>query len=316
MGYPTTQNYMDQGGDRFTVGQEGEFRLLGALTGGLYVKRYYVDNVNGAAENDGLSWGTAFAQITTAVTAWEAFRAAETNVYARGAIFVRGTDPAYTKLTALPSYCDIIGVGAESNGNGTGIVKIGADGADGIAGTARGLGLYNLQIISGGAFWCCDFVNLFRSRIERCCFQAKDHATSGAIRFSSSSGGINIINCHMTGSGNVIHAVGIQVQGGNFDSCRIEDNIIIGTTAGVLIDNTCSTGLNGTAADNTIFRHNVIGDLGRGCVIAIDDNSPAGMINYIENSVMGTSLITCANNGAARVHGNVSANGFVAVTAS
>jgi hypothetical protein len=108
----------------------------------------------------------------------------------------------------------------------------------------------------------------------------------------------------------------MQVQGGNFDSNRIEDNEIIGTTAGVLIDNTCSTGQNGTAADNTVFLHNVIGDLGRGCATAIDDNSPAGMINYVGNSVMGTALITCVNNGAARVHGNVSANGFVAVTAS
>lgn len=296
--------------------QDFQNNMLDAITIGMYVKSYFVDNVNGSASNTGLSWEAAFAQISTAITAWEAFRAAQANVYGRGVIYVRGTGTAYTALAALPSYCDIIGVGAEANGNGTGIVMIGANGADGIAGTARGLGLYNLQIISGGAFWCADFVSLFRSRIERCCFQAKDNATNGAIRFSASSGGNNIINCHMTGSGNVIHAVGIQVQGGNFDSCRIEDNIIIGTTAGVLIDNTCSTGLNGTAADNTIFRHNVIGDLGRGCVTAIDDNSPAGMINYIENAVMGTALITCANNGAARVHGNVSANGFVAVTAS
>jgi hypothetical protein len=37
---------------------------------------------------------------------------------------------------------------------------------------------------------------------------------------------------------------------------------------------------------------------------------------YAQNSVMGTNLITVANSGAARVHGNVSANGFVAVTAS
>jgi len=41
-----------------------------------------------------------------------------------------------------------------------------------------------------------------------------------------------------------------------------------------------------------------------------------GYIQYAENSVMGTNLITIANSGAARCHGNVSANGFVAVTAS
>jgi len=296
--------------------QDWANNLVDSVMNDIYVRKYFVDNVNGSASNDGLTWATAFAQISTAITAWEAWRALQANIYGKGTIYVRGTGTAYTALAALPSYCDIIGVGAESNGNGTGIVMIGADGADGIAGTARGLGLYNLQIISGGAFWCADFVSLFRSHIENCCFQAKDHATNGGIRFSASSGGNKILNNHWTGSGNVIHVVGMQVQGGNFDSNRIEDNIIIGTTAGVLIDNTCSTGQLGTAADNCVFRHNVIGDLGRGCVTAIDDNEIAGMINWIENSVMGTNLICCVNNGAARVHGNVSANGFVAVTAS
>ena len=278
----------------------------------------YVNNITGAAGNDGKSWARPLAQVSQAITKVEAFLAGltATNAYVRSIIYVQGTGTAYTALAALPNYCDIIGVGAPANGNGTGIAIIGANGADGIAGTARGLHLENLQFVSGGAFWCADFAALFRSTILNCCFQSKDSATDGGIRIVGASGGVNIIGCHWTGSGNVIHKVGIQIQGGNFDSSRIEDCIIIGTTAGVLIDNTVSTGQNGTAADNTIFRNNVIGDLGRGCVTAIDDNSPAGMINYIGNSVMGTNLITCANNGAARVHGNFSANAYVAVTAS
>jgi len=283
-------------------------------------RTYFVNNITGSSSNDGLSWDRAFAEVSQAITASEAFRVllgGTTNDYIRNTIVVQGTGTAYAALTELPNYCDIIGVGAASNGNGTGIAIIdGAGAADAITGTARGLNIYNMQFVASGSFWCCDFVQLLRSSLIDCCFQAKDTATDGGIRFKESSGGLNIKDCHWTGSGNVIHKVGFQVQGGNFDSCRIEDCIIIGTTAGVLIDNTCSTGQLGTAADNTIFRNNVIGDLGRGCATAIDDNCVVGMINYISNSIMGTAGITCVNNGAARVHGNFTANAFIAVTAS
>ena len=49
------------------------------------MKRYFVDNINGDAGNDGLSWNTAFAWVSTAITAWEAYRATLANIYARGA---------------------------------------------------------------------------------------------------------------------------------------------------------------------------------------------------------------------------------------
>jgi hypothetical protein len=304
MGNPVTKNYMHPGGDKWTIGPEGELEVLGMLTGGVYARRYYVDNVNGLAGNDGLTPATAFAQVSQAITAWEAYRVTLANVYARGAIYVFGTGTAYAALTALPNYCDIIGVGANPNGNGTGIVIIGADGADGIAGTARGLGLYNLQIVSGGAFWCCDFVNLFRSTIENCAFQTKDHASDGGIRFTGASGGVTIRKCHWLGSGNVIAAVGMQVSGANFNDCLIEECEIHGTTAGVLIDDTCSTGQNGTAADNTVFKNNVIGDLGRGCAKGVDDNEVSGMITYVGNYITATDAMEMTNRGTVRCIGN------------
>jgi hypothetical protein len=275
-----------------------------------YVRRYFVDNINGSASNDGLSWASAFAEVSQAVTAWEAYRITLPNIYGKAAIYVRGTGTKYAALTALPNYCDIIGVGATPNGNGTGIAIIGADGADGIAGTARGLGLFNLQIQSGGAFWCCDFVQLLRSRIEGCCFQANTHAADGGIRFTGASGGVIIKDCMWGGSGLVHPVVGIQISGANFDNSKVEGNIIIGTTAGVLVDAGVAN------ADLTVFKNNHIGDGGRGCVTAIDDNATAGMIMYDTNVVMGTNKICCVNNGAARVHGNLTANGFCAVTAS
>jgi hypothetical protein len=313
MGTPITQNYMVPGGDKWVIGAEGELEILGVVTGGNYVKRYFVDNVNGDDANAGLTWATAFEQIDAAITAWETFRALQTNVYAQGAIYVRGTGTAYDALAALPSYCDIIGVGAEPAGDGTGIVVIGANGADGIAGTARGLGLYNLQFVTGGAFWAADFVNLFRSKIVHCAFKNVTAAADGGLRFSGASGGLVIEDCIWMAANDVCFKVGIQAQGTHLNACRIRKNYITGTTAGVLIDATVTHG------DWTVFEDNVIGDLGHGCVKAIDDNQPSDAVswlNYVKNSVMGTNLITIANNGAARCHGNVSANDFVAVTAS
>ena len=281
------------------------FAFLHRLLAGSPETVYYVDNVNGSSANNGLSWDTPFAQISQAITAWEALRVTLANVYQRGAIYVRGTATPYTALAALPNYCDIIGIGAVSNGNGTGIASIsGAGAANAIAGTARGLKLFNLQFIATGAFWCADFVSLFRSEIANCTFQALTTATDGAIRFSASSGGNYIHDNWMTGSGNVIHKVGMQIQGGNFDSNRIENNEIIGTTAGVLVDNTCSTGTNGTAADNTVFKGNVIGDLGRGCAKGVDDNEVSGMITYAGNFITATDAMEMTDRGNVRCIGN------------
>jgi hypothetical protein len=277
-----------------------------------YVKEYFVDNIAGAAAGPGTR-ANPYAQVSQAITAWEALRATLANVYGIAVVYVRGTGTVYTALTALPSYCDVIGDGAEPGGDGTGIVQIGANGADGVAGTARGLTLKNLQLISGGAFWCADFVNLFRSRIEHCAFKNATAAADGGLRFSGASGGLVVEDNIWMANNDVCHKVGVQAQGTHLNASRFRKNLITGTTAGVLIDNTLKNG------DYTVFEDNVIGDIGKGCVTAIDDNQPAdsvGWLNYVKNSVMGTNLITIANNGAARCHGNVSANSFVAVTAS
>jgi hypothetical protein len=275
-----------------------------ALDGNHYVKKYFVDNVSGAATNEGVSWDKPFAQPSQAVTAWEAFRALQPNIYGRGLILVRGTGTAYTALTALPNYCDIVGVGANPNGNGTGIAIIGANGADGISGTARGLGLKNLQIRYGGAGWGGDFVQLLRSTIEDCCFLCDTAAGEGGIRFTGASGGVTIRRCHWAGSGNVIAKVGIEIDGPNFNDCLIEDNQIHGTTAGILVADTCSTGQNGTAADNTIVKNNVIGDLGRGCAKGVDDNEILGMIVYAGNFIMATDAMEITEGGTRRCVGN------------
>ena len=283
-----------------------------ALLAHKYYKHYWVDNSRGQTAGPG-TYQSPFAQVSQAIAAWVIELATLPDIYRRACIHVIGTGVAYTALTSLPAYagCDIIGEGAPANGNGTGIVVIGVNGADGITFAAtRSLGLFNLQIRSGGAFWVIDAGSFLRSVIEDCHFMANVAAPDGGLRMTLASGGLRIRR-NTWGGDNLQHPkVGIQASGPNFDSSMVEDNFIIGTTAGVLIDAACVN------ADLTLFKGNHIGDGGRGCVTAIDDNSTAGKIMFDGNYVMGTNLICCVNNGAARVHGNMSANGFVAVTAS
>jgi len=291
--------------------QEQEI-LENSLATRKYEKHYWVDNVRGSSGGPG-TYQQPYAQPSQAIAAWVAYLATLPNIYRRACIHVIGTGTAYTALTSLPAYmgADIIGEGAPANGNGTGIAIIGVNGADGITGAAtRSMGLFNLQIRSGGSFWCLDVGNLLRSVIQDCHFMANVAAPDGGIRLTDASGGCRILH-NTWGGDNLQHPkVGIQLSGANFDNSLVEDNVIIGTTAGVLVDAACVKG------DLTVFRRNHIGDGGHGCTTAIDDNATTGTIMYDGNYVMGDALITCVHNGAARVHGNMSANAFVAVTAS
>ena len=157
----------------------------GQLSGGYLPENpgrdYYVNNITGSDSMNGRSWARAFASISAAVTASEAYRAlkATTNEYIRNRIFIQGTGTAYATLTALPSYCDMIGVGADPRGNGAGIVRIGPDSGafDGVllSATVRGLNVYNIQFQAGVGKYSFKGTNLFRSRFENCVF-----ATNGS----------------------------------------------------------------------------------------------------------------------------------------
>ena len=68
MGYPTTKNYMDEGGDRWVIGPGGVLEIQGAILGMRPAQPYYVDPVNGDDDaNDGKSWSKAFATMGAAL---------------------------------------------------------------------------------------------------------------------------------------------------------------------------------------------------------------------------------------------------------
>ena len=261
---------------------------------------YYVNNITGASTNEGLDWAHPFDEISTAITAAEAYRQlpeSATNEYIRNIIFVQGTGTAYTALTALPNYCDIIGIGADPRGNGSGIVRVeSATTADSCSSAGvRGLGLYNIQFGGSSSGYAMDLAVCYRSIFENCVFVNK---STGAFRIVT-GGGIVIRNCMIGGSDTTACANGLEISGtANFNNCLVEDNCIYGTTYGVIV--------NAELCNHTIFRNNFV----YGGTIGIDDNSTeatlAGNAFYINNFIGSASdCMELAQNGTVRAIGNV-----------
>jgi len=267
---------------------------------------YYVNNINGLSTNDGLSWDTAFDQVSTAVTASETFRAlpsGSTNDYIRNIIYVQGTGTAYTKLTSLPSYCDIIGIGADPRGNGAGIAQITGSTSAAIAGASRGLRLYNLQFTGSGSYYAAAFTVLFRSWFENCTFVNSD---TGGLDITT-GGGYVVKNCQIGCGDTSFSVTGMRVGTGgtNFNNCLIEDCVIYGSTTGFLNA--------GYLCNGTVIRNNVI----MGGTTGVDDNSTHTTIGvlpmYVGNYIWGGSdAMSMSNGSGANTLGNWVSNAGVA----
>jgi hypothetical protein len=269
-----------------------------AYPGGDYPGRvYFVNNITGSDTlNDGLSWDAPFAELSAAITASEAYRATFTayNRYIHNVIYVQGTETPYAKLTALPLHCDIVGLGNDPRGNGTGIVIIGAGGFDAVdsASTVRGLNLYNLQFNATGAYYAFDATAIFRSKFVNCAFY---NGTSGTRIVTG--GGIVIQNCIFGGDTAMPStALAVGTAGGNFNNCLVEDSFFYGSTNGF----TNGAGL----ADNSLFRNNTVYG-GTDGIIDTTPNTPAAWMFYVGNYVAGgTRSITATNGSTYRLLGN------------
>jgi len=173
--------------------------------GDYYGQIYFVNNITGNSGYDGLSWATPFDEISTAITASEAFRqfpVDATNDYQRNIIYVQGTGTAYGNLTALPSYCDLIGIGANPRGNGSGICMIidntTEDAIEVGAAGVRGLYMANFQVgctLMGDTGYAMDLAKVFRSTFENCVFWNK---ITGGVRLVL-AGGVTFSDCHIGG---------------------------------------------------------------------------------------------------------------------
>lgn len=273
---------------------------------------YYVNNITGSSSNEGMDgWDDAFAQPSQAITAWEAYRGGlGNNQYVRGKIYIQGTATAYTALVALPSYCDMVGIGADCFGNGAGIARIGADSgvSEGVLATAsvRGLNCVNLQFQAGVGGYAFKGTNLFRSSFRHCVFTSNGSPGGApAAGFEMGiCGGVNFYDClwnNQSSLGNQ-HTVGINITSTHFHGCRVE-RCFIGGDVGIAIASGCVNGW------GSIFQDCYIGQLSETCSIGVDDNATVGHIIYAGCFVQATDAFDLVNN-ANRIIGCTSTNAF------
>ena len=306
------------------VSQLSDLKDGGAGYPGDYPGRvYYVNNITGSSSYDGLSWETPFDEVSTAITASEAFRvlpSGTTNDYVRNVIYVQGTGTAYTALSALPLYCDIIGIGANVRGTNQGVPRIGSDtvAESGCITTVtvRGLGVYNIQFQAGIDKHCLDIASMYRSEFVNCSFMTNGAATGNpdaGVRVSAGMGSVIFRDCFFGSSCSVDTEpdIGFSLEGTSFHNCLIEDCFITGLTAGIYVASTCVTNW------GSWVRNNFIGDGSQTMAIAVDDNSAGhAHITYTGNYVRASGVaFDLEVDGGARCIGNYEINGFVAANA-
>jgi len=191
---------------------------------------YYVNNITGSSTADGLSWNSAVDELSTAVALSEASRlihpGTTTNDYIRNRIVLQGTGTTYGAVSDLPSYCDVIGLGAEPFGDGTGIVVLGdaTGAADGLAGSMRGTNFYNMQFVGAGSYYAVDLAVAYRSSFENCAFGGNASSAACTIAFNVvSASGLVMRDCKT-----VAHAAfpvtgyAMSTAGGNWNECIME----------------------------------------------------------------------------------------------
>jgi hypothetical protein len=288
---------------------------LAAAPGGYPGRTYYVNNITGLSGNDGLSWDNAMDEVSTAITAAEAYRATflpTTNQYIRNRIFVQATGTGYTAITALPLHCDIIGVGDVPYGNGAGIAVIGTTTGTAVtsqSATVRGCNFYNIQFSFGAAATCgVDLVGSFlRGAFVNCSFLCAGTTSTGScLNIQSNFAGNLVQHCQMTGDSGY-PAYGIYFTASKtMNNNIIEDCIIGGTTCGIYI----GASVNDV---NTVFRNNFIGNsLANDSAKAVDDNGP-GYGFFVNNYIVGTDAVESAVSSVNFVANHVINSGTAAV---
>ena len=221
-------------------------------------RTYYVNNITGSSTADGLSWGSACDEISTAIALVVARQATMDtgDEYVRNRIIVQATSTGYANLTSLAGYTDYIGIGADPSGNGVGIARIdGAGAADSVdtgSATVRGPNFYNLQFTHsatpGTTYYCFDIAGaMYRARFEHCGF-----TNGGAACFHAKSCGSIVMDDCQTKQDQFNALYGMLIGStsastGNFNNCQIKNSYFHGTTAGVLVYN--------NSCNDTLFDH-------------------------------------------------------------
>lgn len=284
-------------------------------------RTYYVNNQSGASGNDGLSWTSAMDEVTTAITSSETYRALKSgsdNDYIMNTIFIQGTGTAYKECTTFPNYTNVIGLGANPYGNGTGIVRIGLDthtagtlgGGMYSAGDCRGSYFYNIQFQASNNRSCIKVKDIYRTTFENCAFFSSGKPVAPpdcGFEITGNAGGLRLINCH-TGTNSSVNSepwIGLKINGSYFMNCEVTDCSFSGMTAGIYVVGTCVYGW------HSIVRHCFIGEGSQECAIGIDDNATVGTIVFYDCFIRSADPVSMAEDGQKRVIGCHAANALL-----
>lgn len=273
-------------------------------------RTYYVNNVTGSSTADGLSWNSAVAEVSNAITLSEAYRAipATANEYIRNTILVQGTATAYTGITDLGEHYNLIGLAPPTYGIGgtiwntttlDGLVRIGSDtvstgGMYDLDGEYSGVYASNIHFQTGGTNPAFGVDELFQCRFDDCgFFYAKDQATAAPDAwFEIYSAITGLIMNRCTGASNAAPTdrpqYGFHVKTGadRFTHSRMRDCQWTGSTAAFQVAASVLYG-QGTV----IGPDNLFGAFGHGvCTCGIKDlgvrsEVQGGQITYIHNYI-------------------------------
>lgn len=287
-------------------------------------RNYYVNNITGASGNDGLSWGNAMDEVSTAITASETYRAlpASTNEYIRNTIFVQGTGTAYAQCTAFPNYTNVIGLGATAHGYGEGVPRIGLDihtvgtygggiyAPNSTAGDCRGNYFYNIEFQASSQRSAIRGRYFLKSTFEDCSFMASGNPIAPpdcGFEILSKASGLRLINC-LFGTHSGINSepyIGLKIGGTLFNNCEVTACHITGSEAAIYVASTMTLGW------CSVVRDCFIGEGSRECAIGIDDNATTGTIHYINCFINAADPIDPTDD-ATRFVGCVAEAAFVA----
>jgi len=261
---------------------------------------YYVDN-NGSDNNDGSSWDSAKATIQAAITLsnatidWSTTPDRYNVIYIAPGVYAENLTPAY--------YCHLVGTGIRGTDT---MAEIHPATGSCITGTFLGTHLYNLWLEVNTAVPCLDIGICNNSLIEFCTFTNGAAVAATAVDTDNCTH-LTMRYCSVESGQSTGMAYGLYHRGGDekyAHNCRIHDNVIHCTTAGIWIQDTC------TASQYTAW-NNLIARPTKG----IDDNN--GTSYLYNNYITATSdAIEHANSATQCIGNHVINNATGAVEAS
>lgn len=255
---------------------------------------YYVDgNASGETAGagrvaydltvDGLSWATAFSQLTSAITASNASIVLNANRWwaRRNRIFVCGDQEHTVNLTILPEKCDIIGVGFDlvpyPRINGTHIIAALA------TGKAYGTRFLNLGFQNNSANETFKFLqDHIGIEFYNCDLWPRPAGSTIAISLTTSNRSFKFINSRIKQESSIggLFAEGIVINGASQMDMTIAHSYIY-ATEGIHAHA-------GIAAYNGLIQNNII----RATALTVNDVS--GNFAVISNKLMTAATVNVA----------------------